>query len=78
MKIRLEENLSHSDRATCIGVGTVLSLSLLVLPVSSTWLAFIALTAAYPMLSGLTGIDPIKAVFDNIKLNVTHSEVRYS
>ena len=66
MKISLQDNLSTVDRSFRIIIGFGLMLSIMLVPMQVELIAAIALTAIYPLLTGLMAIDPVVAVFENI------------
>lgn len=68
MKISIHENLSSFDRTMRIVIGVGLCMSILVMPYQAAWISALAFAAMYPLLSGLTAIDPFLALAENIAL----------
>jgi len=66
MKIELNENLSSTDRVMRIIAGIGICLSVLLAPLESTWIAVLSFAAMYPLLSGMTAIDPVLAIAENV------------
>ena len=66
MKISIHENLSNTDRTMRIVIGVCLTMSVLVMPYESAWIIAVTFAAMYPLLSGLTAIDPVLTVVENI------------
>ena len=66
MKILLHENLTDFDRAMRLTIGVTMAISLLFVPLEGVWIAALASAAMYPLLSGLTAIDPLFAIAENI------------
>lgn len=64
------ENVGTMDRTARLVIGLSLSLSLLVIPSSSAWIAAAAFAAAYPLVTGLTAIDPFLTLVENVKFNL--------
>ncbi|MDH5259320.1 MAG: DUF2892 domain-containing protein [Gammaproteobacteria bacterium] len=68
MKTLIRENISSVDRTIRIVIGTLMCMSILVMPYNSAWIASFAFAAMYPLLSGLTAVDPFLAVVNSISL----------
>lgn len=66
MKILLRESLGINGRAIQIAIGLVLSISLLLLPYPSGWIALVAFISTYPLMAGLTATDPVFALFKGL------------
>lgn len=66
MKIEIHENLTTTDRVMRIIAGIGICLSVLLAPLESSWIAILSFAAMYPLLSGMTAIDPIFAVAENV------------
>lgn len=65
------ENLGVIERTTRIIIGLTLTLSILIMPIGSAWIAAVAFAAIYPLLTGLTAVDPIFAAYQLAKFNMT-------
>lgn len=66
MTITLNENLTTVDRTLRIIIGIGICLAMLLMPFESAWIAALSFGAMYPLLSGLTAIDPLFALVENI------------
>ena len=66
MKIEINENLSSTDRVMRIIAGIGICLSVLLTPLESIWIAVLSFAAMYPLLSGMTAIDPVLAIVENV------------
>ena len=67
MKLSIKENLSAFDQANRIMLGVAMTMSILLLPYESAWIAAVAIAATYPLVTGLTAIDPILSLIENTK-----------
>jgi len=72
MNIELNENLSSTDRVMRIIAGVGICLSVLIAPLESTWIAVFSFAALYPLLSGMTAIDPVFAIVENVMLETKY------
>jgi len=63
--MNLEYTLRASERFTRLILGSCLVLSILVLPLSTSWIALISLIAFYPLLTALIAIDPYYLLIDH-------------
>ena len=66
MTIELRENLTDLDRTMRVIIGIGICLAILLMPFESVWIATFSIAAMYPLLSGLTAIDPLFAIVENI------------
>jgi len=73
MENALKENLGYTDRFTRISIGIALSMSILLMPYQAAWIAAAAFAAVYPLLTGLTAIDPVLKVAESIFQKSTKS-----
>jgi len=73
MKIELNENLNSIDRVVRVIAGVGICLSVLLAPLESTWIAVFSFAAMYPLLSGMTAIDPVFALAENIIPEIEYS-----
>ena len=62
------ENLGVYDRFTRISLGAMMALSVLVVPGQPLLIAALAIAASYPLMTGLTGMDPIVAIIERIHI----------
>jgi len=63
-----EYTLRSSERFTRLILGCCLVLSILVIPLTPTWIALITLIGFYPLLTALIAVDPYYLLID-ISLN---------
>jgi len=66
MTFELNENLTAVDRTMRVIIGIGICLAILLMPFESAWIATFSIAAMYPLLSGLTAIDPLFAIVENI------------
>jgi len=66
MKIEIHENLATTDRIMRIIAGIGICITVLVVPLETTWIAVLSFAAMYPLLSGMTAIDPLFALAENV------------
>ena len=77
MKIEIHENLTTTDRIMRIIAGIGICLTVLVAPLETIWIAILSLAAIYPLLSGMTAIDPLFAFAENVIPEIKYaSDVR--
>ena len=70
--MKIHENLSSLDRSMRILVAITLGILSFLLPIDSMWIAAISLAAMYPLLSGITAIDPLFSLAENIAPETIH------
>ena len=67
MKSTITENLNMKDRTTRIIIGIVLAMSPLYMPTSVALFTAAVFASIYPLLTGLTAIDPLLNMISNMK-----------
>ena len=58
----IEGNLTKLDRAMRIIIGISMCIAILLVPMQAAWIAALSIASLYPLMSGLTAIDPFLAV----------------
>jgi len=67
MKPLTNENLNLKDRTTRVLIGCILAMTPLFIPENTAIFTAAVFAAIYPLLTGLTAIDPIFNLFSNVE-----------